>query len=154
MTSQKSTKILTAVLSVIVAAIFLQTLFFKFSGAAETRHIFSTLSEWASDFGLSWMFTPLGPGGPYATGVAELLASALLLAGTFRSTWRRLQPLGAALGVMLMSGALFFHLFTPLGIVVLGDGGFLFALAAISWTSSLVILIARRDLLLRHPRPG
>ena len=146
MTSTKLQKNLLAALSVSVAAIFLQTLFFKFTGAPETRHIFSTLSEWAADFGLGWVFAPFGPGGPYATGVAELLAAALLLTGTFRSERRTLQVLGAALGVMLMSGALFFHLFTPLGIDVLGDGGLLFALATISWISSMSIVVARRDL--------
>ena len=89
------------------AIILLQTLYFKFSGAPESVHIFSTLG--------------VEPWGRLASGVAELMAAILLL--TTRWNW-----LGAALAIGIMLGALGAHL-TVLGIEVQGDGGLLFALA-------------------------
>ena len=52
-----------------------------------------------------------------------------------------------ALGVI--TGALFFHIFTPLGVQVLNadgtrDGGELFALACGVWVASALILVLRR----------
>ena len=89
------------------AIILLQTLYFKFSGAPESVHIFATLG--------------VEPWGRLASGVAELVAAILLL--TTRWNW-----LGAALAIGIMLGALGTHL-TVLGIEVQGDGGLLFALA-------------------------
>jgi uncharacterized membrane protein YphA (DoxX/SURF4 family) len=89
------------------AIILLQTLYFKFTGAPESVHIFSTLG--------------VEPWGRLASGVAELVAAILLL--TTRWNW-----LGAALAIGIMLGALGAHL-TVLGIEVQGDGGLLFALA-------------------------
>jgi len=53
-------------LQVIAAAILAQTLFFKFSGAEESKYIFATLG--------------VEPWGRVATGIAELVAAVLLLA--------------------------------------------------------------------------
>ena len=92
----------------IVAAVILgQTLFFKFSGAEESRYIFSTLG--------------MEPWGRYTVGVSELICVALLLVP--RTAW-----LGSLMGLGVIAGALFFHL-TKLGIEVKGDGGTLFYLA-------------------------
>ena len=105
----------------LVAGILLQTLFFKFTGAAESVYIFSTLG--------------MEPWGRYASGVAELIASVLLLipgCATF----------GALLAIGVISGAIVSHL-TVLGIEVQGDGGLLFALAVIVFISSLAILALR-----------
>ena len=57
---------------------------------------------------------------------------------------------GAALGLGVISGAIFFHLFTPLGIAVINtdgssDGGELFMLACGVWISCAVLLWIRRD---------
>jgi hypothetical protein len=43
-----------------------------------------------------------------------------------------------------MSGAIFFHLVSPLGIDPYGDGGVLFKEACAVWLSSLAILAIRR----------
>jgi hypothetical protein len=56
-----------------------------------------------------------------------------------------------ALGVI--SGAIFFHLFTPLGVSVLNtdgsrDGGLLFAMACGVWIAAATLLVTNRDLLL------
>src|SRR5690349_23901197 len=91
-------------LQIVAAAIMLQTLFFKFSGAEESVYIFSTLG--------------MEPWGRIGSGVVELIASVLILIP--RTTF-----FGAVLGLGVMSGALFFHL-TKLGIEVQGDHGQLF----------------------------
>ncbi len=85
--------------------------------------------------------------GGTATGVAELIASILVLIPATR-VW------GALAGIMVMSGAIFFHLFTPLGVVRIvdaagnTDGGVLFIMACGVWLSSLALLyIDRRRLL-------
>ena len=109
------------VLQVSVAAILLQTLFFKVTGAEESIYIFSTLGA--------------EPAGRYASGVAELVASALLLIPGF-------APYGALLSLGVISGALVSHL-TVLGIEVRGDGGLLFALAVVVFIGSLAILALR-----------
>ena len=96
-------------LRIIAAVILGQTLFFKFSGAEESRYIFSTLG--------------MEPWGRYAAGASELVAVALLLIP-------RTAGLGGLMGLGVISGALFFHL-TKLGIEVQGDGGTLFYLALV-----------------------
>ena len=110
------------ILRLLAAAILGQTLFFKFSGAAESVAIFETLS--------------VEPWGRFASGVVELIAVALLL-------WPGREVLGALLGVGVMAGALVSHL-TLLGIEVESDGGLLFALALVTFGSCLVILALHR----------
>jgi putative oxidoreductase len=104
------------------AAILLQTLYFKFTGAEESVYIFTTVG--------------LEPWGRYASGVAELFAAALLLFP--RTTW-----LGALIAAGVMVGAIGSHL-TKLGIVVKDDRGFLFALAVIVLVTALVTLFIHR----------
>lgn len=114
-------QLLTWTLQLVVAAILLQTLFFKFTGAAESVYIFSTLG--------------MEPWGRYASGVAELIASVLLLIPGCAAS-------GALLALGVISGALVSHL-TALGIEVQGDGGLLFGLAVIVFICSLAILALR-----------
>lgn len=109
-------------LQVVSAIILAQTLFFKFTGAPESRFIFSTLG--------------LEPWGRIGTGVMELIAVVLLLVP-------RAAVFGAGLSVGLMSGALFSHL-TKLGLVVQNDGGLLFALAVTVFVSSSIVVWLRR----------
>ncbi len=113
-------------LSTYIAFVFVQSLFFKFTGSAESIYIFSTLRDWS---GIS-LFEPTGR---WVVGMAELLASVLLLIP-------RLRIFGAALAIGIMTGAIFFHLFGPIGIVIMGDGGELFALACGVWISGWIIL--------------
>jgi putative oxidoreductase len=119
----KSLFTLSFFLKVIVAAILLQTLYFKFTGAAESVYIFETIG--------------MEPMGRIGSGIVELIAALLLLA-------RRTAWLGAALALGTMSGALFFHL-TTLGIEIQGDGGFLFILAVVVFVASAIILIKERN---------
>jgi hypothetical protein len=110
------------VLQVASAAILGQTLFFKFTGAPEAVHIFTTLG--------------VEPWGRIGTGVMELIAVVLLLVP-------RLTVFGAALSVGLMVGAVGSHL-GPLGIEVKDDGGLLFVLGLIVLVACSVVLVIRR----------
>ncbi|MGD8230890.1 hypothetical protein [Vibrio sp. TRT 1302] len=125
--------------AIFIAFVFVQSLFFKFSGSYETEHIFGTLASWS---GMAWF----GLYGGYLIGFAELIASLLL--------FTRLHGIGAAMAAAIMTGAIAFHLLTPLGVlmpeynamgeVVGNDGGLLFGMACLVWLSSLFLLL--RDL--------
>ncbi len=123
-------------------AVFIPSLFFKFSGAAESRHIFLTVGEF---LGIG-IFEPYGR---YFIGSAELAASILLLTP-------RLQIYGAIITIGVLGGAIFFHLFTPLGVVVRWtENGIeqtddtLFMLAVASFIFAWIIVWLRRQTLPR-----
>lgn len=118
-------------LSAYIAFVFIQSLFFKFTGSEESIFIFTTLRVWS---GIS-LFEPAGR---WIIGLAELFASILLFIP-------RARVFGAALAIGIMTGAISFHLFTPLGVEIMGDGGELFALACGVWVSSWAILALSAD---------
>ncbi len=145
-------------MAIFIAIVFVQSLFFKFSNSYETQHIFGTIGEWMSGIGfLQFAASGFAAYGGYTIGTVELIASVLLLI-------RRTQAFGAAIAFAVMSGAIFFHLFTPLGVSVIineageRDGGQLFAMAVLVWLFSLTIIGLRRDELLsvfgRAPKPA
>lgn len=119
--------ILSWIFRIIVAIILVQTLYFKFTGAEDSKYIFTKL------MGDSEAVERIG------SGVVELIASILLLIpGT---AW-----LGALIALAAITGAILSHL-TMLGIVVKNDGGLLFGLAITVFVLSAVILfIHRRDI--------
>lgn len=141
-----------------VALVFVQSLFFKFTRSPETVYIFEgRLDPWAASLGFPGLFAPGGPFSAAVVGSAELLASLLLLAGALWARARWLQVAGAALGLAVISGAIGFHLFTPLGIAVRNadgssDGGELFALACGVWAACALLLWWRRALWWRSGR--
>jgi hypothetical protein len=59
-----------------------------------------------------------------------------------------LQTLGALIATAVMTGAVSFHLFTPLGIDPNNDGGGLFAMAVAVWLASIAYLLFHRSTLL------
>ncbi|WP_417481763.1 hypothetical protein [Maricaulis sp.] len=132
------------ILPLFIAVIFLDSLRFKFTDAPETQVIFGLLDGWASTWGAAGLFAHTGLFSQYVIGTAELIASAALLIG-FIPGLRRLQVLGAALGLAVMTGAISFHLFTPLGIDPNQDGGGLFVAACIVWLSCVVLLALKRQ---------
>lgn len=134
------------VFSLIASAVFLDSLRYKFTNAPETQVIFGRLDAWAGSFGAGGLFAQTGLFSQYVIGSAELVASACLLLGVF-TAFRRLQTLGTLMAVAVMSGAVSFHLFTPLGIDPNNDGGGLFAMAVTVWVGSLTLLIVRRKTL-------
>ncbi len=131
------------VIAVFAAAVFLDSLRYKFTNAPETQEIFGRLDGWAGTLGAGGLFAQTGLFSQYTIGTAELFASALLLIGIIPAL-RRLQALGALIALAVMSGAVSFHLFTPLGIDPNNDGGGLFMSAVIIWVTSLVMLVIRR----------
>jgi hypothetical protein len=138
-------------LTLFVCFVFIQSLFFKFTGAPETVYIFQVkLDPWAASLGLPGVFAPGGIFSAKVVGTFELIASLLLLLGAAMSRLRAMKVLGAALGLGVISGAIFFHLFTPLGVAVVNtdgssDGGELFMLACGVWTCCVVLLWMRRS---------
>lgn len=142
-------------LTLYVAFVFIQSLFFKFARSPETIYIFELkLEPWAAQtFGISGLFAPGGIFSATVVGSAELVASLLLLAGMSFAGLRLLQALGALLGLGIISGAIFFHLFTPLGVAVQNadgssDGGTLFIMACGVWLACAALLWLRKPLLL------
>jgi hypothetical protein len=135
-----------------VAFVFVQSLFFKFTGSPETVYIFQgKLDPWAASLGFPGVFAPGGIFSAKVVGSFELIVSLLLLAGAALSRYRAAQVLGAALGLGVISGAIFFHLFTPLGVAVVNtdgssDGGELFMLACGVWLACAALLWLRRDI--------
>lgn len=109
-------------LQLVAAVILLQTLFFKFTAAAESVYIFSTLG--------------MEPAGRIGSGIVELIAATLLLIPAT-------VPFGALLALGVMAGAIISHL-TVLGIEVQGDGGLLFGLALVVFVSAALVLLIRR----------
>jgi putative oxidoreductase len=118
----KTTKRLAWGLQLLAAFILTQTLFFKFTGAPESKYIFETLGA--------------EPWGRIGSGLVELVAVVLLLRP-------KLAAMGGLLSAGVMLGALGSHL-TKLGVVVQDDGGTLFALALIVLVASLGVAWLRR----------
>lgn len=110
--------VFTWVLRIIPAAIFLMTVFFKFTGAPESVLLFETLG--------------MEPGGRIGSGVVELIAAILILMP--KTTW-----LGALIGLAVMTGAIFSHL-TKLGINFQDDGGQLFGMGVVAFICCAVLL--------------
>ncbi len=117
--------ILSWVCRIVVAIILFQTLFFKFTGAEESKYIFTTL-----------MGAEYEAYGRIGSGVIELIAVILLLIPS--TAW-----LGAFIALRTISGAFLSHA-TMLGIIVKDDGGLLFILAVTVFVLSAVILLIHR----------
>jgi len=130
------TRITCRILSIYIAFIFIQSLFYKFTGSAETQYIFGILGKWS---GIQWF----GEYGAWMVGIAELIASILL--------FTRLRLIGGLLAAAIMAGAIFFHLFTPLGIkmpefnaqqqIIGNDGGLLFINACAVFICAVLVCV-------------
>ena len=131
-------------ISVFASAVFLDSLRYKFTDHPKTQEIFGRLDGWAGSLGAPGLFGHTGLFSQYVIGSAELAASSLLLIGLAPGL-ARLNALGAAIGFAVMTGAVSFHLFTPLGIDPNNDGGGLFAAAVTIWFTSIALLIIRRN---------
>ena len=107
---------------------------FKLTGNEGSVYLFTILSDWLGT-----------PGGekPFRLFVAtmEIAASVLVLIP-------RTQAFGALFALGIMSGAIFFHTVSPLGIDPYGDGGVLFKEACFTWAMAAFVVFARRGELL------
>ena len=121
MARTKTLLILVWIAQIVIALIFLQSLFFKFAGAEEAIYIFSTIG--------------IEPLGRYLIGVAELIIAILL----FVPRTAKYAAIGSLLVVL---PAIFFHL-TILGIEVQGDNSLLFGLAILVALLSFFVAWAR-----------
>ena len=108
---------------IVAAFLMLQTLYFKFTASEESVYIFQTVG--------------LEPVGRLSVGIAELVASILLLVTSV--AW-----IGALVGFGLMIGAIASHLLV-LGIEVQGDGGRLFVYALIVFICCLYVLAVNKQ---------
>lgn len=70
-------------------------------------------------------------------GTCEIIAAVLVLIP-------RTRVAGAYGALLLMSGAIFFHIVSPLGIDPYGDGGKLFKEACATWLAAVGILALHR----------
>jgi len=118
----KIKKILSLVLQIVAAIILLQTLFFKFTAHPQSVELFTKLG--------------VEPWGRIGTGILELHTSVLLLLP-------QTKVIGAFLGIGIMMGAIFSHLFV-IGIETSGDGGLLFGLAIIVLICCAFILVINK----------
>ncbi|MEQ9468344.1 MAG: DoxX family protein [Ekhidna sp.] len=108
----------------LAAAIIMgQTLYFKFTGSAESMYIFKTVG--------------MEPWGRWLVGIFELVACILILIP--RTAW-----MGGVLAVGLMIGAIGMHL-TTLGIEVMGDKGQLFYYALIVFLCGLYVVFSNKE---------
>lgn len=140
--------------------VFLSSLPYKFSNHPDTQHIFGTIGDWLGGLiapVLGDLFTRFGA---YLVGTFELITAAILLLPALlwliaRSrgqandeTRRRFHQIGGLLASAVMAGAVFFHLFTPLGIEVLhngqSDGGSLFYAALSILVLGMVLFFINR----------
>ena len=115
-------KIADYALRLLIAAVLLQTLWFKFRAAPESVMIFSALHA--------------EPWGRIAAGVTELIAAVLLIVP-------QAVVFGALLTICSMLGAVSAHVFV-IGISVQNDGGLLLGLALLLLLAALALLILRR----------
>lgn len=84
----------------------------------------------------AWSGIPEKPFRLFVAGM-EICAAVLVLIP-------RTRVLGGALALGIMSGAIFFHLFTPLGVDPYGDGAKLFKEACFTWVMAAFVLVAHR----------
>lgn len=108
---------------------------YKLTGNPGSVYLFTVLTDWLGFHGHEKAMR-LG------VGIMEIAASVLVLIP-------RTQGLGGLLALGIMSGAIFFHVVSPLGIDPYGDGGQLFKEACVTWAAGLLVAVLRRDQLVR-----
>ena len=123
-------KLLTWPAALFIAGILLWYEQYKLTGHPGSVWLFTVLSDWLGLHGFEKPFR-------LAVASAEVVASVLVVL-----PWTRI--LGAALALGIMSGAIFFHLVSPLGIDPYGDGGGLFTEACEVWLCAAFVLFAWR----------
>lgn len=132
-------KFIPDLMAVFMAVIFLDSLRYKFSDDPKTQQIFGLLDGWAGTLGAPGLFGHTGLFSQYVIGGIELLAALLLLVG-LHPRFKHLQAGGALAGLLVMTGAVSFHLFTPLGIDPNNDGAGLFVAACTNLAFAVLLL--------------
>ena len=154
---KKIVAVLSWVIVLWICKVFLFSLPYKFTNHPDTQHIFGTIGAWMSDVfgaGIGQSFSDYGA---YVVGGFELITSLILLSPALfwliglvsnadRTGLRAtIHQYGGLLASAVMAGAVFFHLFTPLGIEVLhegkSDGGSLFYAAVSILVLGIVLFV-------------
>lgn len=130
-------------MALFMAVIFLDSLRYKFTDHPKTQVIFGKLDLWAASLGAGGLFGHTGLFSQYVIGAIELLASTLLIVG-LHPRFKPLQAGGALAGLLVMVGAVSFHLFTPLGTDPNNDGGGLFLAACVNLAFAMGLLFVFR----------
>ena len=155
----KTRVILSWIIVAIIVGVFLPSIPFKFSGAPETQHIFGTIGLWMSGFLGSAIGGTFSAIGAYVIGSLELITSILLLIPAFvwlrnkisksdtpkMANRQKLHAWGGLAASALMGGAIFFHLFSKLGINVNNDNGALFYAAVTVFFAGIVLFLMNRE---------
>lgn len=115
--------IISWILRISIACLYLQTLYFKFTGQPESIFIFKQLG--------------LEPYGRICSGILELILIVLLLVP-------KTKIYGAFLSILIISGAIASHILV-LGIEIMNDGGTLFYLALFIFFASITLLFLHND---------
>jgi hypothetical protein len=97
--------------------VFLSSLFYKFDDTAlEPQHIFSTIGVWIGDTINATLGELFAEYGAILIGLAELATALVLLSPIVLWKHReKLHCIGGLMALVVMIGAIFFHIFTPLG---------------------------------------
>ena len=114
-----------------IAYIFLWYEQYKLTGHPGSVWLFQTLADWLFIGGYEKPFR-------LSVAIAEIVASVLVVIPRTRM-W------GAALSFGIISGAIFFHVFSPVGIDPFDDGAQLFKEAVAVWFASAFILVVMRN---------
>ena len=118
------------VAALFIAGILLWYEQFKLTGNPGSVELFTTLATW---IGIPTHEAPFR----LSVAIAEIVASLLVV-------WPATRVYGAGMALGIMSGAIFFHVVSPLGIDPYHDGGVLFKQACGVWAAAAFILVAYR----------
>lgn len=111
------------VLTLYVALVFAQSAWHKLIAHADINYLFNNrLDSWAAVMGFAGTFSTGGALNAQVIGRFEMLASVALVVGLMVQTQPWIRTVGACIVMAISSGQLFFHVFTPLGLVVHYDG--------------------------------
>ena len=140
---QKILRLLTWPAALFIAGTLLWYEQYKLTGNSGSVWLFTTLTDWLFLDGHEKAMR-------LTVASLEILASILVVIPSTR-------VIGAALALGIMSGAIFFHVFSPLGIDPYNDGARLFTEACEVWLlSAFILLVYRKEamVLLRRVIPA
>ena len=124
-------RLLTWPAALLIAGVLLWYEQYKLTGNPGSVELFTTISDWLYLGGYEKPFR-------LSVAIAEIIASVLVVIPFTRM-------FGALFALGIMSGAIFFHVVSPLGIDPYNDGGQLFKQACMVWLCSVFILVSYRN---------
>ncbi|MGE0223869.1 MAG: hypothetical protein AB7F35_00340 [Acetobacteraceae bacterium] len=124
-------RLLTWPASLYIAYIFLWYEQYKLTGNLGSVELFTTITDWLYLDGYEKPFR-------LTVATAEIIASVLVVVPATRMY-------GATLALGIISGAIFFHVASPLGIDPYNDGATLFKEACAVWLCAVFILVSYRE---------